>query len=97
LDAVVGKKVTSYSAILRLDAKIREYPVPVQVMDASDDTADAQGVGRTLQRITIVNVKDVCKHRRSISENYRAHTFQAFCSCIDDFLPLLLEMRRMIH
>ncbi|KAF8582757.1 hypothetical protein K439DRAFT_1661654 [Ramaria rubella] len=66
LEAAVGNKATSYSAILQLDAKIREHPLPTFLIDKSRDPEDL-GIGITMQHLLMSVIKEVSLlflHRR---------------------------------
>jgi hypothetical protein len=62
LDTVVCSKGTRYSAILKLDTKIREYPALGQASDVSKDISESQSIGIALQRTFTGLLKEIGEH-----------------------------------
>jgi hypothetical protein len=63
LDTVVCSKGTSYSAILNLDAKIREYPALGQVSDFSENMSESQSIGAATRNTFTVLIKELCEYK----------------------------------
>lgn len=88
LDTVVGR-VTNYSVILQLDAKIREFPVLDLPTDASKPPEEC-GTGNTIQHGFLKNFKEVCEHMLHVYIGYLISLIvhQAFCTCTGIVLHL---------
>jgi hypothetical protein len=97
VDATVGNKVTSYSAILQLDSEIREYSVPTEISDFLNNPGEDESIGTIMQGACIVNLRAVCECLRPNLKRHHAHrVFQVFCFCTNASLPLLSETLQRI-
>jgi hypothetical protein len=69
LETVVGNKATNYISILQLDAQIREYPL-LDLPGDNSEGPEGLGIGTTMQRGLLRNVKEICEELSLIIGSY---------------------------